>query len=133
MAAELGLGNGRTYDHLRTRLPDWRVVVFERNPQPNEKSWPPECDLYVGDIQHTATMFAADHGPCASLVHADLGDGSETYNEELQQWLPGVCHALAAGDGWVISSTPLAHRKLELFEWTDLGKLSHYSVYRASR
>ncbi|MDX1738439.1 MAG: class I SAM-dependent methyltransferase, partial [Alphaproteobacteria bacterium] len=27
---ELGLGNGRTYDHLREILPDREIFVFER-------------------------------------------------------------------------------------------------------
>ena len=27
---ELGLGNGRTYDHLRERLPEREIYVFER-------------------------------------------------------------------------------------------------------
>ncbi len=38
---ELGLGNGRTYDHLRELLPDRAIHVFERNPQPNPRSMPP--------------------------------------------------------------------------------------------
>ena len=31
---ELGLGNGRTYDHLRARLPGRDIFVFERAPPP---------------------------------------------------------------------------------------------------
>src|SRR5205814_1894331 len=27
---ELGLGNGRTYDHLRERLPGRRIIAFDR-------------------------------------------------------------------------------------------------------
>ena len=27
---ELGLGNGRTFDHLRERLPGRRIVAFDR-------------------------------------------------------------------------------------------------------
>ncbi|MEP5008510.1 class I SAM-dependent methyltransferase, partial [Roseobacter sp.] len=31
---ELGLGNGRTYDHLRDRLPNRRIWVIDRILQP---------------------------------------------------------------------------------------------------
>ena len=37
---EFGLGNGRTYDHLRQRFPDREIFVFERQPRPIPTSCP---------------------------------------------------------------------------------------------
>ena len=44
---ELGLGNGRTYDHLRERLPGRRIIAFDRVNAANLKSLPPEGDLIL--------------------------------------------------------------------------------------
>jgi len=39
---ELGLGNGRTYDHLRKHFPEREIYVFERNVGPHPDSMPPD-------------------------------------------------------------------------------------------
>ena len=38
---ELGLGNGRTYDHLRQRLPERRIIAFDRALAAHRSSTPP--------------------------------------------------------------------------------------------
>ena len=128
---ELGLGNGRTYDHLRARLPDRRILVFERDPQPNERSRPPETDLHVGEIERTGALFAAASPHCAALVHADLGDGTRAGNSRLERWLPALCYALARADGWVVTSTRLDHEGLVLEPSGVDFDASSYVVYRA--
>ncbi len=47
---ELGLGNGRTYDHLRERFPGRDIFVFERNVNAHAASMPDAEHLIVGDI-----------------------------------------------------------------------------------
>lgn len=110
---ELGLGNGRTFDHLRQQLVGRRIVVFERDPRPNERSRPPAADLIVGEIADAAARFVDGHGSIATLVHADLGDGTEVYNEELRGWLPAVCAGLLRSGGRVVTSTELRHQSLQ--------------------
>ena len=53
LVLELGLGNGRTYDHLRERLPGRVIHVFERDVSPNPDSMPPADRLVEGDMAQT--------------------------------------------------------------------------------
>ena len=55
---ELGLGNGRTYDHLRQRLPERRIIAFDRALAAHRSSTPPEGDLVLGEIRVMAARFA---------------------------------------------------------------------------
>jgi hypothetical protein len=109
---ELGLGNGRTYDHLRRHLGGRRVIAFDEALKANPESIPPPEDLIIGDIRRTAPEFAETFGRIAVLVHADLGNGVAADDRELERWLPGVICLLARSGASVIASTPLAHPEL---------------------
>src|SRR5260370_42633198 len=50
---ELGLGNGRTYDHLRTLLPDRDIFVCERQVMAHPDCVPPSHMLLLGDMRET--------------------------------------------------------------------------------
>jgi hypothetical protein len=50
---ELGLGNGRTYDHLRETLPAREIFVFEREVAAHPDCVPPADHLLLGDIHDT--------------------------------------------------------------------------------
>src|SRR5262245_22018912 len=69
---ELGLGNGRTYDHVRERLPVRRIIAFDRALAAYQSSPPEDGCLVLGEIAETAAAF---QGLDAALVHADIGTG----------------------------------------------------------
>ncbi|TIV71135.1 MAG: hypothetical protein E5V89_11430, partial [Mesorhizobium sp.] len=71
---ELGLGNGRTFHHLRERLPGRRIVAFDRALAAHSSSIPEPENLVLGEIRETARRFI---GIEAALVHADIGTGYE--------------------------------------------------------
>jgi hypothetical protein len=54
---ELGLGNGRTYDHLRDLFPDREIFVFDRRSAAHPDCTPDDDHLFLGDI--TETLSAA--------------------------------------------------------------------------
>src|SRR3546814_18198150 len=62
---ELGLGNGRTYDHLRAILPGRRIVVFDRQLAAHPACIHPDEELYLGDMFATLPRALADLGPGA--------------------------------------------------------------------
>lgn len=109
---ELGLGNGRTYDHLRQILPDRRIVAFDRSLSANPMSTPPTDDLILGDIRTTGPAFAERFGSVAALLHADLGNGVADDDVALQSWLPPLVVRLVRQGALVITSTPLMHPNL---------------------
>jgi len=106
---ELGLGNGRTYHHLREKLDGRRIVVFDRALGAHPASHPPREDLILGDIRVTGMAYAERHGASAAMLHADLGNGIRADDLKLQAWLPHVVYALVRPGGQVITSTELEH------------------------
>ena len=106
---ELGLGNGRTFDHLRERLPGRRIIAFDRAFAAHLSSMPNEGDLILGEIRETAATFA---GIGAALVHADIGTGYADRDAETLTWLPGLVASLLAPSAIAVSGLPLAHTLL---------------------
>ena len=69
---DLGLGNGRTYDHLRSMLPERRVWVIDRVLQCHPSCVPPEANFLQGEAEPMlARLAASDHR--LALAHYDLG------------------------------------------------------------
>jgi hypothetical protein len=129
-ALEFGLGNGRTFHHLREKLKDRRIVVFERLVEANRQSVPPPEDLVLGEIEQTAPAFARKFGAIAALLHADLGNGEADNELKLQSWLPRAAHAPVRPGGLIITSTRLAHVQLEEQPLPADVPLGLYYVYR---
>jgi S-adenosyl-L-methionine methyltransferase len=131
LVLELGLGNGRTYDHLRDRLPDRDIYVFERWPAAHPESMPPADKLVVGDIFETLPAFARRFGPGSSiLIHADVGTGDEAENRRLATRLPPLVEPLLAPGGLL-----LGDRAFDLPGCIDISaqtgiEQGRYFVYR---
>ncbi len=103
LVLEIGLGNGRTYDHLRTRLPGREIHVFERSPAAHPDCMPPEGHLVVGDVFETLPLFTARFGTgSAALVHVDIGTGDEEANRSLAQRLSPLIEALLQPGGLLL-------------------------------
>ena len=71
---ELGLGNGRTYDHLREILPERRIWVIDRVLQCHPSCTPPEADLLLGEAEPMLQKLAQS-GARILLAHYDFGQG----------------------------------------------------------
>lgn len=101
---ELGLGNGRTYSHLREHFPDRRIIAFDRKVASHGSSTPDVEDTVLGEISETAKAFA---GCNAAMAHADIGTGYPDRDAAISAWLaPVMCDVLAPG-GIAISGLPL--------------------------
>lgn len=127
---ELGLGNGRTYDHLRGLFPGRDVYVFEREVRAHPDCIPPASHLFLGDIHATLQDAARRLGATAILAHTDLGTGDKDANEALGRFLGPALDALMAPGGLV-----LANQKLHVPRWTRLPeppdvKPDRYFIYR---
>ncbi len=104
---ELGLGNGRTYDHLRACLPDRDIIVFEREVRAHPDCVPDEGHLVLGAIEHTLPSFAQKRPDEAMLVHSDIGTGDALRNRELAAWLAGALPPLLRPGAWVAADQAL--------------------------
>ncbi|EJN06221.1 class I SAM-dependent methyltransferase [Phyllobacterium sp. YR531] len=124
---ELGLGNGRTYDHLRERFPDRRIIAFDRAVGSHKSSTPNPEDLVIGEIRDTAQKFT---GIGAALVHADIGTGYDDKDAVTLTWLPELAAGLLSSHGIVASGLELDHPALARLPLPASVKPGRYFLYR---
>lgn len=124
---ELGLGHGRTYDHLKTLLPERAIYVFEREPTPSAARLVDPAMLVVGDFR--ATLPNAPTGARAALVHGDVGSGRAALDAALAEWLGPVLRGLIRPGGYVLTDQSLPPGDWERPDFTTSVK--RYHCYRA--
>jgi hypothetical protein len=101
---ELGLGNGRTFDHIRAMLGTRALYVFERSVASNPASTPDVDQMVLGDVCETLPMMLARLGPVASFVHADLGGHNLKKNDTFARAVSPQVEAVMAQGGIMVSS-----------------------------
>lgn len=101
---ELGLGNGRTYHHMRHIMGTRDIFVFERAIASHPDSTPPDDRVLLGDVFETLPQALARFGPTAALIHADLGGHSAAKNDLFAKNISPVISPLLAVGGLMVSS-----------------------------
>lgn len=124
---EIGLGNGRTYDHLREKFAGRRIVAFDRALGAHASSTPEPENLILGEIAETAKAYA---GTGAALVHADIGQGYADKDALTLTWLPDIVSKALAAGGVAISGLPLDHAALEPLTLPATIDSGRYFLYR---
>ena len=127
---ELGLGNGRTYDHLRSLFPDRDIYVCERRVAAHPDCVPPPEMLILGDMRETLPELRARLGGRVALAHFDAGTGDRAANLALATDLtPGVVPLLCSG-AVLVSDPPIEAAELEARPLPDGIVLGRYHLYR---
>jgi hypothetical protein len=80
---ELGLGNGRTYDHLRELLPNRDIYVCERQVAAHPDCVPPKDHLLLGDMRETLPAAASRLAGRVALAHLDPASGDSAASRAL--------------------------------------------------
>ena len=124
---ELGLGNGRTFDHLRERFPKRRIIAFDRAANASAHSMPPSGDLVLGEIEETAQAFL---GVDAALAHADIGTGYPEKDALTLRWLPQLMAGVLVSEGLAVSGLPLDHPDLVSLPLPAGVHEDRYFIYR---
>ena len=96
---ELGLGNGRTYDHLRESMPDREIFVFEREVAAHPDCIPDEAHLIRGDFRDTLTGAGERFAGRVALVHAEIGSANLERDVRLSAFLAGQLPGLLRPGG----------------------------------
>lgn len=126
---ELGLGNGRTYDHLRERLPARRIWVIDRVCQPHPSCVPPANCFLQGEADEKLAALAQTDARMA-LAHYDFGFGVKELDVEEGARLSPLIAALMVTNGLVVSQQPLIG--LTQVKGPDTIDPERYLFYRAS-
>ncbi|MET3856828.1 class I SAM-dependent methyltransferase [Rhizobium sp. OAE497] len=124
---EFGLGNGRTYDHLREIFAGRRIIAFDREVRSYSSSTPPAEDMVTGDIKETGQAFI---GIDAALAHADIGTGHDEIDAITLTWLPQLMVGVLRQGGIAVSGLPLDRPELEQLPLPEGIKSGRYFLYR---
>jgi hypothetical protein len=128
---ELGLGNGRTYDHLRARLPGRDIFVFERAVSAHPDCVPPADRLILGDLRETLPAARPRFAGRAVLAHLDIATGEAAASLALAASLAPLIAPLLRAGAVIVSEPPLSvagWRALELPAEVTAGR---YHLYQA--
>ncbi|TCL68338.1 class I SAM-dependent methyltransferase [Rhizobium sp. BK251] len=124
---ELGLGNGRTYDHLREHFPGRRIIAFDREVRSFATSTPEGENMVIGEIRETAQTYV---GIGAALAHADIGTGHDGLDAITLTWLPQLMAGVVVSGGIAVSGLPLDHPALRPLPLPATVKEGRYFLYR---
>jgi len=111
---EFGLGNGRTYDHLRGLLRGRDIYVFDRRIAAHPDCIPPADHLFVGDFLETLPRAAAQLGAHAALANLDVGTGDEAASQVLACAMTPLLLRLLKPGAIIISDQPISDPALEV-------------------
>jgi hypothetical protein len=127
---ELGLGNGRTYDHLRELFPDRDIYVCERQVAAHPDCVPPAERLILGDMRETLPAARPRLGGRVALAHFDVGTGDAEANLALAAELaPKILPLLCAG-GLLVSDPVVESAELQELPLPDGIAPGRYHLYR---
>lgn len=110
---EVGLGNGRTYDHLRARFGQRTIHVFDREVAAHPDCIPPAAQMHLGDFRVSVPAFAAGREHCACFVHADVGSANRAASLRLAMDLAEAWVRMLVPGGYLACDQPIEHPALE--------------------
>ncbi|KIC16538.1 MULTISPECIES: class I SAM-dependent methyltransferase [unclassified Leisingera] len=125
---DMGLGNGRTYDHLCEILDSRRIWVIDRILQCHPSCVPPEKDFLQGEARPMLERLATE-GRKIALAHYDFGFGvKEKDVAEATALSPAIARVMVPG-GIIVSGQPLSgFEKLGGPEGIPAGRYMFYRV-----
>ena len=127
---ELGLGNGRTYDHLRQLCPEREIYVFDRQVAAHPDCIPDPAYLVLGEIRETLPRAAERFARQVPLIHSDVGSGDAESNRRLAAFLAGELPHLLRPGGIVIADQDVAFPGAVPLDLPAGVRSGRYFVYR---
>ena len=104
---ELGLGNGRTYDHLRETLPNRDIYVFERKIAAHPDCIPEERFQFLGDFRDSLPIANKKLGATSILAHLDIGTGEKKASKQLAEQIGPLVLSLMKRESIIVSDQEL--------------------------
>jgi hypothetical protein len=127
---ELGLGNGRTYDHMRTLFPGRDIYVFDRQVAAHPECIPDDDHMFVGEVVDRLPDAAARLGKTAALIHSDIGSGRPETDAILFAQVVPLLESMARPGCLVLSDQKLPAGQWESLPMPDGIPAERYFMYR---
>lgn len=129
---EIGLGLGRTFNHLRHHLPDRRIVVFERQVQSYPDCTPDPGQLVLGDLGDTLPAAARQFEGQVVLAHSDVGTFERDHNAAMAGLVGAHLPRALAPGAIVMSDLPLEMDGAQALDLPPGAREDRYYLYRMS-
>ena len=127
---ELGLGNGRTYDHLRHLFPDRKIYVCERRVAAHPDCVPPADLLLLGDMRDTLRAACDLLGGRVALAHLDPATGEGAASRALAAELPLLIVPLLRPGAVLVSEPAINQVALTPLPLPESVAPGRYNLYR---
>lgn len=124
---DMGLGNGRTYDHLREKAAGRRIWVIDRILQCHPSCVPPKEDFLQGEAEEMLRKLASLNAKVV-LGHYDFGFGEKEKDVAEAARLSPIIGAVMAPGGALVSGQPLVG--FEQVRGPDTVAPDRYYFYR---
>lgn len=128
---ELGLGLGRTFDHLRRHLKDREIFVFDRVNKAYDDCQPDPAYLSLGEIDETLLVLADRLTGKVVLANSDLGSHDRKTNRIVAAMSSRLLPPLMAPGGIVMSDLPLEIKGFDVLPLPQGALEGSYYLYRA--
>jgi hypothetical protein len=127
---EFGLGNGRTFDHLREIMPGRDIFVFEREVAAHPDCIPAPDRLILGDLRETLPAARARFAGRAALAHLDIAIGEGRERRPPPPALAPLIVPLLRDGAIIVSEPPLAVTGWAALDLPDGVRPGRYHLYR---
>ena len=126
---DLGVGNGRTFDHLGEIMSGREIFVFDRVVNSNPKSTPDPDHVFLGEAEEQLAVAAARFGPSVALIHSDLGTGTSADAELAAAIVPLLVPLLRPG-GILVANNRFPADAWDELPLPDSVPAERYFMYR---
>lgn len=127
---DLGLGSGRTYNHMVHLFPDRDVFALDRQVNARPAYIPPSDRIIVGEISETLPFCPQRIDQPIAVLHNDLGSGDDLSNYCVAQWLAPLISPLITVGGIVLTSFEMDLPRCEKLPLPEGIKKKRYNIYR---
>lgn len=127
---ELGLGNGRTYDHLRGLFDAEDIYVFDRHVKAHPDCVPDGEHMIIGDFLETLPQIAEKLTGKAKLAHCDIGSGDKSASLSLSDQIYPYLEPLLQPGALIISDQPFTGSVFEPLPVPAAVPENRYFLYR---
>ena len=130
---EIGLGHGRSFDHLRRYLPGREIFAFDRQVDSYPDCTPELDHLRLGELTETLPEASNRFSSRVILAHSDVGSFSADGNAKMSGIVSAHLPEALADGAIVLSDLPLSIENATPLPLPPGAREGRYYVYRFAR
>lgn len=133
VVVEFGLGQGRTFDHLRRHLPDRDIYVFDRVNKAYDDCQPDPAFLFLGEIDERFSEAMQCIAGRVVLANSDIGSFDRNLNSRNAEMSSRLLGPVMAPGGFIMSDLPLNLPNFSTLPLPNGAPDDRYYLYQNAR